>query len=179
MEHRLTAANSTQAAGLTPAAFRAVRYADWIDGTVCRLPQAASMRPLPDSMRLRCAARASSRLPVARAYLVVDTNNSAVYAPAPAQRRPLYEPWQAEVLTAVRMLRRWQYRDTPALPAPVAGMPPHCNCHTCATNGESRKAWQAANRQRIQREVAREAALQRTARARRRHAERLRQRLSK
>jgi hypothetical protein len=132
------ATDGGSATALPASAYRATRYADWQPAALAYLPaalpaytQAAS---LPQSERMLTIGRASTRVPAERHYRVVDTGSvgAAYYAPQRPAAQPLYAPWQAAVLDAVRMLRRWQYRSDATLPAPAANLPlDGCHCHTC------------------------------------------------
>lgn len=133
MLNRRPAADSINAAALPAAAFRACRYADWTDGTVCRLPRQVSQARLPEAEHRLTVARASSRVDqTAPRYRLPDTYNLPLYAAPAAPSVPALPEWQAQVLAAVRCLRRWRYLDnTGALPAPVSGPHPNCLCRRC------------------------------------------------
>jgi hypothetical protein len=78
----------------------------------------ASMRAAPRRALAApaVAAYAASRRAVP-AYTIVDCGQDGAqrYASVPATRQPLYSPFGAMVLDAVRMLRRWRWHSaTPA-----------------------------------------------------------------
>lgn len=137
MRYLSSDSNSTDALAALPAsAFRASVYADWRDGTFCRLPRQCSMARLPEAAQALIVARASSRRPYAALYTVPDVFQlgASVYAPEAAQRMPAFTDWQAAMLDAVRRVRRWRYyaeaEAAPALPAqPLDG----CTCRVCLT----------------------------------------------
>jgi hypothetical protein len=72
-------------------------------------------------------------LSTSRKYMLTDTHGERAYAEPQARTlTPLFTTWQSEVLTAVRMLRRWRYyADTATAPAepnmPLDG----CHCRVC------------------------------------------------
>ena len=106
-----------------------------------RQRQPTVLRVLPTAERNRTIARASMAVALAtsRRYMVVDTHGDAVYA-APAERTlmPLYTSWQSEVLSAVRMLRRWNYYADALPDAALPNQPlDACHCRVCLERSDS------------------------------------------
>jgi hypothetical protein len=99
------------------------------------MPAEYPLRVLADAERRRTMARASMAvaLSTSRKYMLTDTHGERAYAEPQARTlTPLFTTWQSEVLTAVRMLRRWRYyADTATAPAepnmPLDG----CHCRVC------------------------------------------------
>jgi hypothetical protein len=129
---------------LPTSAYRAIRYADWTHAPLAYLPSYAptypQSAPLPEVDHSRAVARASVRRPHAPQYTVVDHHQlgAAYYAPERRMLTPHLAEWQAQVLSAVRMMRRWSYYAE-ALPAPALPNEPldGCDCRVCLARGSA------------------------------------------
>ena len=145
--------------GIPARGFRATRYSDWTDGALCRLPStSAPIRMLPAEAHAAVVASAAMEVALASAprWTIVDVGQlgAGAYTAPVASAAPLYDAWQAAVLSAVRMLRRWQWYAEALPDAASANMPlDGCRCHHCL-GGAGRAIWQSANAPRIRRENA-------------------------
>lgn len=145
---------------LAPAAFRALRYADWQPGVLCRLPasypSALRSEALPGRRRRVARASMAVALQTAPRWTMTDTASAGAAAyriesvAAPLSR---LAPWQQQILEAIHCLRRWHVVYPAALPACVPQRSlDGCHCADCLTDAAPRAAWQTANRARIRRE---------------------------